>query len=147
MPLRKSLGTLSLVFILYFSTSGGPHTTETLVHEVGPVLARRHGDLSRALPAVSRVFLPRAHGHRALRRHGRRHLDRGRREPAWRVAGWPRVDRRGIVHHRRVPPRRDRGDPAHRSRALETVRRTGHRPSEGPRRRPVDRTVELHRLG
>ncbi len=39
MPLRKSLGTLSLVFILYFSTSGGPHTTETLVHEVGPGLA------------------------------------------------------------------------------------------------------------
>jgi amino acid transporter len=38
-PLRKSLGTLSLVFILYFSTSGGPHTTETLVHEVGPGLA------------------------------------------------------------------------------------------------------------
>src|SRR3954463_12498993 len=39
MPLRRSLGTLSLVFILYFSTSGGPHTTETLVHEVGPGLA------------------------------------------------------------------------------------------------------------
>jgi len=38
-PLRRSLGTLSLVFILYFSTSGGPHTTETLVHEVGPGLA------------------------------------------------------------------------------------------------------------
>ncbi len=38
MPLRRSLGTLSLVFILYFSTSGGPHTTETLVHEVGPGL-------------------------------------------------------------------------------------------------------------
>jgi len=34
MPLRRTLGTLSLVFILYFSTSGGPHTTETLVHEV-----------------------------------------------------------------------------------------------------------------
>ncbi|HEY9226636.1 MAG TPA: APC family permease, partial [Gemmatimonadaceae bacterium] len=39
MQLRRSLGTLSLVFILYFSTSGGPHTTETLVHEVGPGLA------------------------------------------------------------------------------------------------------------
>ena len=39
MPLRRSLGTLSLVFILYFTTSGGPHTTETLVHEVGPGLA------------------------------------------------------------------------------------------------------------
>lgn len=37
--LRRTLGTLSLVFILYFSTSGGPHTTETLVHEVGPGLA------------------------------------------------------------------------------------------------------------
>jgi amino acid transporter len=35
----KKLGTLSLVFILYFSTSGGPHTTETLVHEVGPGMA------------------------------------------------------------------------------------------------------------
>src|SRR5206468_11876831 len=33
------VGTLSLVFILYFTTSGGPHTTETLVHEVGPGLA------------------------------------------------------------------------------------------------------------
>lgn len=35
----KKLGTLSLVFILYFSTSGGPHTTETLVHEIGPGMA------------------------------------------------------------------------------------------------------------
>src|SRR3954451_20925992 len=35
----KKIGTLSLVFILYFSTSGGPHTTETLVHDVGPGLA------------------------------------------------------------------------------------------------------------
>ena len=39
MGLKRSLGTLSLVFILYFSTSGGPHTTETLVHDVGPGLA------------------------------------------------------------------------------------------------------------
>ena len=37
--LRRSLTTLSLVFILYFSTSGGAFTTETLVHEVGPGLA------------------------------------------------------------------------------------------------------------
>ncbi len=37
--LTRGLGTLSLVFILYFTTSGGPHTTETLVHEVGPGLA------------------------------------------------------------------------------------------------------------
>lgn len=35
----RSISTLSLVFILYFTTSGGPHTTETLVHEVGPGLA------------------------------------------------------------------------------------------------------------
>jgi amino acid transporter len=35
----KKLGTLSLVFIIYFSTSGGPHTTETLVHEIGPGMA------------------------------------------------------------------------------------------------------------
>ena len=39
MSLTRSLGTLSLVFILYFSTSGGAYTTETLVHEVGPGLA------------------------------------------------------------------------------------------------------------
>src|SRR5436190_688764 len=37
--LKRSLGTLSLVFILYFTTSGGPYTTEGLVHEVGPGLA------------------------------------------------------------------------------------------------------------
>ena len=37
--LRRSLGTLSLVFILYFTTSGGPYTTETLVKSVGPGLA------------------------------------------------------------------------------------------------------------
>src|SRR6185312_7161440 len=37
--LRRSLTTLPLVFILYFSTSGGAFTTETLVHEVGPGLA------------------------------------------------------------------------------------------------------------
>src|SRR3954449_11045319 len=37
--LRRSLTTLPLVFILYFSTSGGAFTTETLVREVGPGLA------------------------------------------------------------------------------------------------------------
>jgi len=36
MALVRSLGTLSLVFILYFSTSGGAFTTETLVASVGP---------------------------------------------------------------------------------------------------------------
>ena len=36
MALRRGLGTLSLVFILYFTTSGGAYTTETLIHEVGP---------------------------------------------------------------------------------------------------------------
>jgi amino acid transporter len=39
MTLRRSLSTVSLVFILYFCTSGGAFTTETLVHEVGPGLA------------------------------------------------------------------------------------------------------------
>jgi amino acid transporter len=39
MSLTRSLGTLSLVFILYFSTSGGAYTTESLVREVGPGLA------------------------------------------------------------------------------------------------------------
>jgi amino acid transporter len=37
--LPRTLGTLSLVFILFFTTSGGAFTTETLVHEVGPGLA------------------------------------------------------------------------------------------------------------
>jgi amino acid transporter len=36
--LPRRLGTLSLVFILYFTTSGGAYTTETLVHSVGPGL-------------------------------------------------------------------------------------------------------------
>jgi amino acid transporter len=36
--LRRSLGTFALVFILFFSTSGGPYTTETLIHSVGPGL-------------------------------------------------------------------------------------------------------------
>jgi amino acid transporter len=36
--LVRSVGTLSLVFILFFCTSGGPYTTETLIHEVGPGL-------------------------------------------------------------------------------------------------------------
>src|SRR4051794_36709938 len=35
----RKVGTLSLVFILYFSTSGGPHTVESLVHEIGPGMA------------------------------------------------------------------------------------------------------------
>ena len=39
MKLARPLTTLSLVFILYFCTSGGAFTTETLVHEVGPGLA------------------------------------------------------------------------------------------------------------
>lgn len=36
--LRRGLGTLQLVFILFFCTSGGPYTTETLVHSLGPGL-------------------------------------------------------------------------------------------------------------
>jgi amino acid transporter len=36
--LRRGVGTLSLVFILFFCTSGGPYTTETLIHSVGPGL-------------------------------------------------------------------------------------------------------------
>lgn len=39
MALTRSLTTLSLVFILYFSTSGGAYTTESLVREAGPGLA------------------------------------------------------------------------------------------------------------
>jgi len=39
MKLQRALGTLALVFVLYFNTSGGPFTTETLVREVGPGLA------------------------------------------------------------------------------------------------------------
>ena len=39
MPLVRSISTLSLVFILYFSTSGGAFTTETLVATVGPGMA------------------------------------------------------------------------------------------------------------
>lgn len=34
--LDRGVGTVSLVFILYFTTSGGAYTTETLIHEVGP---------------------------------------------------------------------------------------------------------------
>jgi amino acid transporter len=34
----RQIGTLGLVFILFFSTSGGPYTTETLIHSVGPGL-------------------------------------------------------------------------------------------------------------
>src|SRR5436309_10939779 len=37
--LKRTLTTLPLVFILYFSTSGGAFTTETLVRAVGPGLA------------------------------------------------------------------------------------------------------------
>src|SRR4051794_22866336 len=36
--LTRGLSTLSLVFILFFCTSGGPYTTEDLVHQVGPGL-------------------------------------------------------------------------------------------------------------
>src|SRR5438034_2649579 len=36
--LPRAIGTLSLVFILFFCTSGGPYTTETLIHSVGPGL-------------------------------------------------------------------------------------------------------------
>jgi len=34
----RGVSTLSLVFILFFCTSGGPYTTETLIHSVGPGL-------------------------------------------------------------------------------------------------------------
>src|SRR5207249_11435307 len=36
--LPRAIGTLSLIFILFFCTSGGPYTTETLIHSVGPGL-------------------------------------------------------------------------------------------------------------
>src|ERR1700719_4966205 len=36
--LRRGVGILSLVFILFFCTSGGPYTTETLISSVGPGL-------------------------------------------------------------------------------------------------------------
>src|SRR5689334_9741498 len=39
MTLKRSVSTLSLVFILYFCTSGGAFTTETLVQSVGPAFA------------------------------------------------------------------------------------------------------------
>jgi amino acid transporter len=39
MSLARSLSTLSLVFILFFCTSGGAFTTEALVRDVGPGLA------------------------------------------------------------------------------------------------------------
>src|SRR5690348_14394482 len=37
--LQRSLGTLALVSVLFFCTSGGAFTTETLVASVGPGLA------------------------------------------------------------------------------------------------------------
>src|SRR4029079_15139106 len=36
--LPRGVSTLSLVFILFFCTSGGQYTTETLIHSVGPGL-------------------------------------------------------------------------------------------------------------
>lgn len=36
--LPRSVSTVALVFILFFCTSGGPYTTETLIHSVGPGL-------------------------------------------------------------------------------------------------------------
>jgi amino acid transporter len=36
--LRRSLGTLALVFVMFFNISGGPFTTETLIAETGPGL-------------------------------------------------------------------------------------------------------------
>src|SRR5438067_431743 len=36
--LPRGVGTVGLVFVLFFSTSGGPYTTETLIHSVGPGL-------------------------------------------------------------------------------------------------------------
>src|SRR5678815_936481 len=39
MTLVRAITTLSLVFILYFSTSGGAYSTETLVQSVGPGMA------------------------------------------------------------------------------------------------------------
>jgi len=38
LKLPRGIGTLGLVFILFFSTSGGPYTTETLIHSLGPGL-------------------------------------------------------------------------------------------------------------
>ena len=36
--LPRAIGTVGLVFVLFFSTSGGPYTTQTLIHSVGPGL-------------------------------------------------------------------------------------------------------------
>src|SRR6266550_8029618 len=37
-PLARGVGIFSLIFILFFCTSGGPYTTETLIAAVGPGL-------------------------------------------------------------------------------------------------------------
>ncbi len=39
MPLRRTLTTRAVVFLLFFTVSGGAFTTEALVAEVGPGLA------------------------------------------------------------------------------------------------------------
>ena len=49
MKIQRSLGIFGLVFILYFTTSGGPFTTETLVSQVGPGLALLLWSLPEAL--------------------------------------------------------------------------------------------------
>lgn len=38
-PLRRTLTTLPLVFVLFFTVSGGAYSTETLVTETGPGIA------------------------------------------------------------------------------------------------------------
>src|SRR5205823_12692849 len=36
--LPRGIGTVGLIFVLFFSTSGGAYTTETLIYSVGPGL-------------------------------------------------------------------------------------------------------------
>ena len=38
MTLRRALGTVALVFVMFFNVSGGAFTTETLIATVGPGL-------------------------------------------------------------------------------------------------------------
>src|SRR6476660_6138341 len=49
--LPRAIGTVGLIFVLFFSTSGGPYTTETLIHSVGPGLGLLIvGELASMLP-------------------------------------------------------------------------------------------------
>ena len=111
------------------------------------VLARRHGDLSRAVQSISGVLRSIVRQDDALDRCLARHLERDGDQSPRRPPGRARVRRRRRVHHSRLSCPRARRAATYDACAVAALCRSGPDGRQRTCRRAVDRALELHRLG